>query len=104
GEFLKKLDRSPTALNVLTFVGHATVRSQVMGENTGRAATRAEIDQMKSLVDQAMREGAFGLSSGLEYETGKPATTEELIALAREAGTFGGIYISHIRDEADKTL
>jgi len=104
GEFLNKLDKSPPALNVLTFVGHATVRSQVMGENTSRAATRAEIDTMKSLVDKAMREGAFGLSSGLEYETGKPATTEELIALAQVAGRLGGIYISHIRDEADKTL
>ena len=94
----------PPALNVLTFVGHATVRSQVMGEDTNRAATPTEIDQMKSLVEQAMKEGAFGLSSGLEYETGKPATTEELISLAQVAGRHGGIYISHIRDEADKTL
>jgi N-acyl-D-amino-acid deacylase len=104
GEFLNQLDRSPPALNVLTFVGHATLRSQVMGENTGRAATRGEVEQMELLVEQAMREGAFGLSSGLEYETGKPATTEELVALAQVAGRFGGIYISHIRDEADKTL
>jgi len=104
GEFLKKLDRSPSALNVLTFVGHATVRSRVMGEDTSRTATQAEIDQMKSLVEQAMQEGAFGLSSGLEYETGKPATTEEVISLAQVAGRHGGIYISHIRDEADKTL
>jgi len=51
-----------------------------------------------------MRDGAFGLSTGLEYEIGKPATTEEVIALAQVAGRFGGIYISHIRDEADKTL
>ncbi len=104
GEFLEKLDRSPAALNVLTFVGHATVRSKVMGEDTSRPATKTEIDQMKSLVDQAMQEGAFGLSSGLEYETGKPATTEEVISLAQVAGRHGGIYISHIRDEADKTL
>jgi N-acyl-D-amino-acid deacylase len=104
GEFLDKLHRSPTALNVLTFVGHATVRSKVMGEDTNRTATQTEIDQMKSLVEQAMKEGAFGLSSGLEYETGKPATTEEVISLAQVAGRYGGIYISHIRDEADKTL
>ncbi|MCM3870417.1 MAG: D-aminoacylase [Pyrinomonadaceae bacterium] len=104
GEFLEKLHRSPTALNVLTFVGHATVRSKIMGEDTNRTATQAEIDQMESLVEQAMNEGAFGLSSGLEYETGKPATTEELISLAQVAGRYGGIYISHIRDEADKTL
>jgi len=104
GEFLKKLDRSPSALNVLTFVGHATVRSKVMGKDTSRTARETEIDQMKSLVEQAMQEGAFGLSSGLEYETGKPATTEEVISLAQVAGRHGGIYISHIRDEADKLL
>ena len=104
GELLRKLDRSPAALNVLTFVGHATVRSKVMGEDTSRTARQTEIDQMKALVEQAMQEGAFGLSSGLEYETGKPATTEEVISLAQVAGRHGGIYISHIRDEADKTL
>jgi N-acyl-D-amino-acid deacylase len=103
-EYLEKLGSNPTALNVLTFVGHATVRSKVMGEDTGRTATQTEIDQMKSLVEQAMQEGAFGLSSGLEYETGKPATTDEVISLAQVAGRHGGIYISHIRDEADKTL
>ncbi|MCM3901761.1 MAG: D-aminoacylase [Pyrinomonadaceae bacterium] len=103
-EFLEKLRSTPAALNVLTFVGHATVRSKVMGEDTSRTATQTEIDQMKSLVEQAMKEGAFGLSSGLEYETGKPATTEEVISLAQIAGQHGGIYISHIRDEADKTL
>ncbi len=51
-----------------------------------------------------MRDGAIGLSTGLEYETGKPASTEEVIALARAASAFGGIYISHISDEADKTF
>jgi N-acyl-D-aspartate/D-glutamate deacylase len=61
GEFLKKLDRSPAALNVLTFVGHATVRSRVMGEDTGRTASQTEIDQMKSLVEQGMQDGAFDL-------------------------------------------
>lgn len=104
GAFLDKLDSSPTALNVATFVGHATLRSRVMGEDTNRAASEKEIESMKSLVDQAMREGAFGLSSGLEYETGKPATTEEMVALASGASRHGGIYISHIRDEADRTL
>ena len=101
GDFLKRLDREPTALNVLTFVGHATVRAKVMGEDTGRTATESEINQMKSLVEQAMQDGAFGLSSGLEYEIGKPATTDEVISLAQVAGQYGGIYISHIRDEAE---
>src|SRR5829696_10233074 len=89
GEYLAGLDQNPIALNVLTFVGHATVRSRVMGENTNRNATAAEIDKMRELVDQAMREGAMGLSTGLEYETGKPASTEEVIALAKAAGAHG---------------
>jgi len=104
GEFLAGLEKKPIALNVLTFVGHATVRSRVMGENTNRKATAAEIEKMRQLVEEAMREGAMGLSTGLEYETGRPASTEEVIALAKAAGAHGGIYISHIRDEADKTF
>ena len=104
GPFLQNLDQNPIALNVLTFVGHATVRSRVMGEDTNRRATPEEIEKMKQLVEQAMREGAIGLSTGLEYETAKPASTEEVITLARVASAYGGIYISHIRDEADQTF
>lgn len=104
GEFLQDLDKNAIALNVLTFVGHATVRSRVMGEDTNRLATPDEIEKMRQLVEQAMREGAMGLSTGLEYETGKPASTAEVVTLARAAGAHGGIYISHIRDEADKSF
>ena len=104
GDYLSKLDHSPVALNVLTFIGHATLRSRVMGQDTNRHATDAEIEKMKQMVEQAMREGAFGLSTGLEYEIGKPATTEEVIALASVSGRYRGIYISHIRDEADKAF
>ena len=104
GEYLAGLDKNPIALNVLTFVGHATLRSLVMGDDTNRLATPAEVEKMKQMVEQAMRDGAAGLSTGLEYETGKPASTEEVITLARAASAFGGMYISHIRDEADKTF
>jgi N-acyl-D-amino-acid deacylase len=104
GAFLQELDKNPIALNVLTFVGHATVRSRVMGEDTNHLATPEEIEKMRQFVEQAMREGAMGLSTGLEYETGKPASTEEIVALARSAGAYGGIYISHIRDEADNSF
>src|SRR5688572_25379275 len=104
GPYLQSLDESPIALNVLTFVGHATLRSLVMGEETNRHATPDEVQQMKQLVEQAMRDGAMGLSTGLEYETGRPASLQEVIALARAANAFNGIYISHIRDEADKTF
>ena len=104
GEYLAGLEKNPIALNVLTFVGHATLRSRVMGDDTTRRATPDEIEKMRQMVEQAMRDGAVGLSTGLEYETGKPASTEEVITLAQAASAFGGMYISHIRDEADKTF
>jgi N-acyl-D-amino-acid deacylase len=103
GEYLAKLEREPVAVNVATFVGQSTVRAKVMGD-TDRAATADEIRAMTVLVDQAMREGAFGLSTGLEYEAAKKSSTEEVIALARATAPYGGIYMSHVRDEAEKTF
>lgn len=100
-DYLDRLEKQPTALNVLSFIGHATVRKHVMGEATNRSATESEIAKMAELVEQAMRDGAVGLSTGLEYDIGNPATTEEVIALARAAAKYGGIYMSHVRDEAD---
>ncbi len=75
-----------------------------MGDDFRRTATAAEIVQMEALVDQEMSSGALGLSSGLEYEVGSYASTEEVVAMARVAATHGGFYISHIRDEADKSM
>ena len=103
-EYLQRREQKPPAVNVLAFVGHATVRRKVLGDDYNRTATKAEIEQMAALVEQAMREGAVGLSSGLEYDIGLPSTTEEVIALARVAAKHGGIYMSHIRDEADAML
>jgi N-acyl-D-amino-acid deacylase len=104
GAYLDRLRREPAALNVMTAVGHATVRRQVMGDDYKRAARAEETARMEALVAQAMRDGAIGLSSGLEYEVGGYANTEEVIALATVAGKAGGFYISHIRDEADKSF
>lgn len=105
GAYLQTLDRSPVAVNVLTFVGQATLRERIMGEkNLDRAATADEVRQMAALADQAMRDGAFGLSTGLEYEEAKKSTTDEVIALARAVAPYGGIYMSHVRDEAQKTF
>lgn len=104
GDYLRKLETTPVAVNVLTFVGQATVRSKVMNGDTDRAATADEIAAMASIVDTAMREGAFGLSTGLEYEAAKKSSTEEVIALARATAPHGGIYMSHIRDEAQLTF
>jgi N-acyl-D-amino-acid deacylase len=103
-DYLTRRRAKPAAVNVAMLVGHATVRRQVMGEDFRRAATPAEIDRMAALVEQEMRDGALGLSSGLEYEVGSYAATEEIVALARVASRHGGFYISHIRDEADRTL
>jgi N-acyl-D-amino-acid deacylase len=104
GDFLAWREKRPAAVNLITLVGHATVRQQVMGRDTERPATEAEIAAMADLVEQAMREGAFGLSTGLEYDVGHPSTTEEVITLARRAARWGGIYVSHIRDEGDRVF
>ncbi|WP_291984672.1 amidohydrolase family protein [Luteitalea sp.] len=95
---------SPATLNVATLIGHATVRTQVMGEDYRRPATQDEVARMAALVDTGMREGAFGLSSGLEYVVGSYATTDEVVALAKAAAAHRGVYISHIRDEADVVM
>lgn len=103
-DYLARRRAAPVALNVAALVGHATIRRQVMGGDFRRAATAAEIARMAALVEQEMKDGALGLSSGLEYEVGSFAAFDELVALAEVAGRHGGFYISHIRDEADRTL
>jgi N-acyl-D-amino-acid deacylase len=97
---------SPAAVNVLAFVGHATLREKVMGADYKRAATPDEVSKMADLVEEAMRQGAVGLSSGLEYEVGSYSTTDELVAMSRAAARYNpkGIYMSHIRDEADRSF
>ncbi|BDC52595.1 D-aminoacylase [Bryobacterales bacterium F-183] len=101
-DWVTKRRANPVAINLLTLVGHATVRSKVMaGGDYKRVATGTEVDRMASMVDQAMREGAIGLSSGLEYEVGSYSATAEVVSLAKAAASRGGLYMSHIRDEAD---
>jgi N-acyl-D-amino-acid deacylase len=100
----RMMEAHPAALNVGTFVGHATVRQQVMGDDYKRVATEAEVRLMEQRVGQAMNQAALGLSSGLEYEVGSYASTDELVALAKIAAASGGIYMTHIRDEADKSF
>jgi N-acyl-D-amino-acid deacylase len=103
-EYLDALRAAPPAVNVMTMVGHATVREKVMGEDYRRAARPGEIEKMAALVDQGMREGAAGLSSGLEYDVGSYSETRELVALSRAAALHGGFYMTHTRDEADKSF
>lgn len=103
-DYIARLKAAPPAVNVIAFAGHATLRRAVMGDDYRRPARTAEIARMKTLVTQAMREGAFGLSSGLEYEVGSYSNVEEVVEMARAAGAAGGMYISHIRDEADLSM
>ncbi|MGA8154588.1 MAG: D-aminoacylase [Terriglobales bacterium] len=100
GEYFSALEKHGTAVNIASYVGSGQVRLDVMG-NVNRPPTAAELDQMKALVDQAMREGAIGLSAGLIYPPNSFAKPEELIELAKVAAKYGGIYTSHIRDEGD---
>jgi len=85
-------------VNIASYVGSGQVRSVVIG-NVNRAPTPAELEKMKALVDQAMREGAIGLSSGLIYTPNLFAKTDEVIALAKVAAGYGGIYTTHMRGE-----
>lgn len=98
GELLAHFEVVPSAINFGTFVGHGTVRRMVLG-NEARPPTPQELQRMRSLVDRAMRDGAFGLSTGLKYVPGAYAETEEVIELAKVVGRYGGIHISHMRDE-----
>lgn len=98
GEYLCYLDAVPAAINFGAFVGQGTIRREIMG-NENREPMAEELEKMKALVEQAMQEGAFGLSSGLKYVPGAYSKTEEVIELAKVAAKYNGIYISHMRDE-----
>jgi N-acyl-D-amino-acid deacylase len=103
GEYLEYLERKGISTNVASFVGAATVRVYVLGYQD-RAPTPKELRQMRQLVGRAMREGAVGVSSALIYAPGVYAKTDELIALAKVAGKYGGMYISHLRSEGNNLL
>lgn len=96
--YFKRLEKQGTALNIGTYVGATQVRQVVIGE-VDRAPSAAELEEMKGLVKQAMCDGAFGVSSALIYPPGHYAKTDELIALAKVAGQYGGLYASHMRSE-----
>jgi N-acyl-D-amino-acid deacylase len=102
-EFLDTLVGRGVSPNVASFVGAATLRQHVLG-HAPRPATATEMAQMQQLAGEAMKEGAMGVGSSLIYEPGMFATTEELARLAQIAATYGGLYISHIRDENDSLL
>ena len=103
GEYLEYLERKGVSTNVTSFVGAATVRVHTIGYQD-RAPNSKELRQMRQLIRQAMEEGAVGVSSALIYAPGVYAETDELIALAKVAGRYGGMYISHLRSEGNNLL
>ncbi|MGC1485674.1 MAG: D-alanyl-D-alanine carboxypeptidase/D-alanyl-D-alanine-endopeptidase [Candidatus Acidiferrum sp.] len=96
--YFRRLEKQGTPLNIGTYVGSAQVREAVIGDDD-RAPTPAEFTQMESLVEQAMKDGALGVSSALIYPPNIYAKTDELIALAKVASKYGGLYATHMRSE-----
>ena len=103
GQYFARLERQGIGINVGDYVGATQVRRIVVGDDD-RAPTAGELDQMRQLVRQAMRDGAVGLSTSLQYPPAPYAKTEELVALAAEASQLGGVYASHMRSESDEIL
>jgi dihydroorotase/N-acyl-D-amino-acid deacylase len=98
--YFARLERQGIGINLASYVGATQARRLVLGDGN-RTPSAAELDKMRAIVRQAMQEGAVGISSALQYAPAPYAKTEELIALAREATKFGGIYATHMRSEGD---
>ena len=102
-EYFARLEKQGIGINLASYIGATQVRRMVIGDED-RAASPAELDQMKALVRQAMEEGARGVSTSLEYAPAPYASTEELIALAAESAKYGGLYATHMRNESDAII
>ncbi|MDB5153581.1 MAG: D-aminoacylase [Mucilaginibacter sp.] len=100
-KYFKLLDSIKLSVNVGTLIGHNDVRRVVLGE-ADIAPNAAQLQKMQSLIEQAMRDGAMGFSTGLIYTPGIYSKTDEVIALAKAAAKYNGIYTSHMRNESDK--
>lgn len=103
GEYLSALEQNGVGLNIVPLVGHGALRSCAVGYDA-RPPTRAELDEMKDLLVEALSSGAFGFSTGLIYPPSSFADTEELIELARTMSAYGGIYATHMRNEGTGLL
>jgi dihydroorotase/N-acyl-D-amino-acid deacylase len=102
-EYFTRLRRTPPAINVGTFVGSGGLRDHVIGKEN-RPATPEELEAMKKLLAEGMEQGALGVSSSLQYVPNRFASTDELVELAKVAASYGGIYITHQRSEANKVF
>lgn len=98
GKFLEKVEQVSTALNFCTLVGHNTIRRIVMG-NENRDPEPEEMNEMRRLVEQAMKDGAMGITTGLKYMPGAYSKTPEVIELAKVVHGYGGFYATHMREE-----
>jgi dihydroorotase/N-acyl-D-amino-acid deacylase len=103
GQYFARLEKQGLGINMTTYVGATQVRRMVLGDED-KQPTAAELDRMKTLVREAMEQGAAGLSTSLQYAPAPYAKTEEVIALATEAAKYGGIYATHMRSEAGAVL
>ena len=101
--YFQRLEKNGTPLNIGTYVGAAQVREAVLGD-ANRSPTPQELEKMKGLVADAMKQGAFGISTALIYPPGHYAKTEELIELAKVVSRYGGIYASHMRSEGQSEV
>src|SRR5437899_3441106 len=99
--FLDKLEALPKSLNIASFLGQGSVREAVVGL-ADRPASAQELERMRALVEQGMRDGAFGLSTGLFYVPGIFTPLSEVVELEKVAGRLGGVHTSHMRDEASR--
>ena len=102
-QYFSRIEKQGMGINLASYVGATRVRRMVLGDNDVQP-TAAQLEQMKEIVRQAMRDGAVGVSTSLEYAPAPYAKTEELIALAAEASKFGGIYATHMRNEGTGIL
>lgn len=102
-QYFARIEKQGMGINLASYVGATQVRRIVLGDDD-KQPTPAQLDQMKSLVRDAMKDGAVGVSTSLEYAPAPYAKTDELIALATEGGKFGGIYATHMRNESDTVL
>jgi N-acyl-D-amino-acid deacylase len=102
-DYLEELGARPAALNAALLVGHSTLRVATM-DRLDRAATKAEIARMRTIVAESLDAGAIGLSTGLFYAPANAAPTEEVIELCAPLHARGALYVTHMRDEADQLL
>src|SRR5271168_3252231 len=101
--YFARLEKQGMGINLASYVGATQVRRMVLGDDNKQPSPE-QLEQMKALVREAMKDGTFGVSTSLEYAPAPYAKTDELIALAAEGGKFGGIYSTHMRNESDSVL